>query len=55
MNCNHCRANAEKAILSVEGVESASVILETGEAKVTGHADKEAIKSAVEALGFTLE
>ncbi|MBO4664219.1 MAG: permease [Bacteroidaceae bacterium] len=55
MNCNHCRTNAEKAILSVEGVESASVILETGEAKFTGHADKEAIKSAVEALGFEVD
>lgn len=56
MNCNHCRANAEKALLSVTGVESASVILETGEAKIIGHdLDKEALTKAVEELGFSVE
>jgi len=56
MNCNHCRANAEKALSSVEGVESASVILENGEAKVIGHdIDKSSLASVLDELGFTAE
>ena len=56
MNCNHCRTNAEKALLSVSGVESASVILEGGSANVTGHdVDKSAIASALSDLGFEAE
>lgn len=53
MNCNHCRTSAEKAILSVEGVTSASVNLQTKEAHVEGTASEEAICKAVESLGFT--
>ena len=55
MNCNHCRMNAEKALLSVPGVESAAVTLETGEAVVTGSAPVEALHKAVEELGFTAQ
>lgn len=52
MNCNHCRAAAEKAILNVGGVRSASVSLESKEASVEGEADPAAICKAVEELGF---
>lgn len=56
MNCNHCRANAEKALLSVHGVESVFVNLENGEAKVTGHnLDLDSMIKAVEELGFTVK
>lgn len=56
MNCNHCRSNAEKALLSVPGVESVSVTLENGEAKVIGHdLDKDSLFRAVEELGFNAE
>jgi len=56
MNCNHCRTNAEKALLSVPGVENASVILEGGQAKVIGHdLDREALSKALNDLGFTVE
>ena len=55
MNCNHCRMNAEKALLSVPGVESAAVTLETGEAVVTGSAPVDALHKAVEELGFTAQ
>ena len=55
MNCNHCRANAEKAILACNGVTSASVDLASGKAQINGNADLNEIRSAVEALGFSVE
>ena len=53
MNCNHCRATAEKAILSVAGVTSASVDLATKRAVIEGTASTEEICKAVEGVGFT--
>ena len=53
MSCNHCRATAEKAILSVAGVTAASVDLATKFAVVDGSAPTEAICKAVEEVGFT--
>ncbi len=56
MTCNHCRANTEKVIRTVEGVESVSVDLSSGIATVTGSAISDAaIREAVESIGFTLE
>ena len=56
MTCNHCCANTEKAIRTVPGVESVSVDLQSGIATVTGDdIDDEAVKKAVESIGFTLE
>lgn len=52
MNCNHCRMSAEKAILSVEGITSATVDQQSGEAQVEGTATSEAIIKAVEEVGF---
>ncbi len=54
MNCNHCRAAAEKALQDVEGVTSARVVLETKEAFIEGTASEEALRKAVESVGFTL-
>ena len=54
MNCNHCRANAEKAILACNGVTSASVDLASGKAQIDGNADINEIRSAIEALGFSV-
>ena len=54
LRCNHCRANAEKAIASLEGVESAEVDLPTGRAVVRGTVSVEQVRAAVEALGFKL-
>ena len=54
LRCNHCRANAEKAIASLEGVESAEVDLPTGRAVVRGTVSEEQVRAAVEALGFKL-
>ncbi len=54
MSCNHCRMTAEKALLSVEGVETATVDLPTALATVTGTATQEALAKAIASVGFTL-
>lgn len=53
MNCNHCRSNAERALLSCKGVISASVDLASGKATVQGDYDVAELKQAIESLGFT--
>lgn len=54
LRCNHCRANAEKAIAQLEGVESAEVDLPTGQAVVRGRVSVEQVRKAIETLGFKL-
>ena len=54
MNCNHCRAAAEKALAGVPGVEGVSVELSTKQARVVGRASFESLSQAVESIGFTL-
>ena len=53
MSCNHCRLSAEKAILSVKGVTSASVDLGSKQAVVEGDFSPEDVCKAVEETGFT--
>lgn len=53
MNCNHCRAAAEKAIQSVAGVTHVTVDLHNKEAYVEGTALPEDICKAIEEVGFT--
>ena len=53
MSCNHCRMSAEKAILSVKGVTSASVDLGSKQAVVEGDFLPEDICKAVEETGFS--
>ena len=55
MHCNHCAANAQKAIASVNGVTEVTVSLEHGEAHVEGEFDEDEVRRAVEALGFNIE
>lgn len=55
MNCNHCRMNAEKAILSCAGVTSATVDLKSGAATVEGEFTDADIRAAIEAVGFSVE
>lgn len=52
LRCNRCKENAEKAIASIEGVESVSIDLSSGEAVVKGTFDEASMKKAVESLGF---
>ena len=55
MSCNHCRANVEQAIKAVPGVTSVEVNLTDAQAIVYGTASPEAIRQAVESIGFGVE
>ena len=52
MMCKHCEARVKKTLEALEGVESAVVSHETGTAVVTGDADFETMKAAVEAQDY---
>ncbi len=52
MRCNHCKANVERAILSLEGVTSVTIELSDGSVVVEGNVSPEAVCSAVKELGF---
>lgn len=52
MNCNHCKANVERAIRSVEGVTDVTVDLATATATVTGPHDSEALIRQVKSFGY---
>lgn len=52
MRCNHCKANVEKAVLAVEGVESVLVSVENKTVTVTGNTSPNEITQAIESLGF---
>jgi Cu+-exporting ATPase len=55
MTCPHCVKNVSKALQLVSGVESAEVSLESGEAVVTGSADRNDLVQAVKAVGYEAE
>lgn len=52
MSCNHCKNNVEKAIRAQAGVEDVEVDLTTGTAVIHGVVDKDAVKKAIESIGF---
>lgn len=54
LRCNHCKANAEKAIAALEGVEKVDIDLASGIAVVEGKVAEDDVRKAVEALGFKL-
>ena len=53
MMCNHCRANVESAIKSVDGVTDVSVDLASGTASVQGSASDESIIQAIPSRGYS--
>lgn len=55
MNCSHCQSNATKALKSIPGVTEATVDLVTGKAQVFGSVSMDAIKDAIESLGFSIK
>ncbi|MFI3264897.1 MAG: permease [Rikenellaceae bacterium] len=54
MRCNHCRANVEKAIATLEGVTFVSVDLASGDVEVHGNVSRDDVCSAVSELGFDI-
>lgn len=54
MNCNHCRANVEKALRSVAGVTRAEVLLKEEMAVIEGTCEERLLVEAVQSLGFDI-
>ncbi len=54
MSCNHCKANVEKAIRGIEGVQEVEVDLASGRAVIRGITDRDAVEKAVGSIGFSL-
>lgn len=55
MSCGHCKMAVEKALLGVEGVESADVDLEEGKADIAydpAKASVESMKKAIVDAGY---
>ena len=52
MTCDHCQHAVKSALESVKGVQSASVDLGTGLARIDGEADLNALVAAVEEEGY---
>ncbi|MFR9593453.1 MAG: heavy metal-associated domain-containing protein [Rikenellaceae bacterium] len=55
MRCNHCKANVEKAIISLPNVTAAVAELTSGIIEVEGNAPKDDICHAIKQLGFDVE
>ncbi len=56
MTCSHCQNSVQRALEECDGVETAEVSLETGQATVTGqHLDPEQLRQAITALGYKAE
>ena len=52
MMCNHCRANVEKNLKALDGVESVEVDLASGIAAVEGDVSDEEVVKTIEGLGY---
>jgi len=56
MTCNHCKANVQKNIGTIAGIESIDVDLATGHVRIIGDKiDLKAVKGAVEGIGYGYE
>ncbi len=55
MSCNHCKANVERVIGQLEGVEEVSVDLASSTATVKGSVTEHEVRKAVESIGFKCE
>ena len=55
MTCGHCKAMVEKNLSKLEGVETVTVDLASGETKIQGTPDMTEVKEVIDDLGFTME
>ena len=55
MSCNHCKASVDNAIRKLKGVKDVEVDLPTGRAVIHGKTTVEAVRKAVEGIGFKLK
>ncbi len=54
MKCQHCAANAQKALEEIDGIGKVEVDLDAGEITYEGDAPREAIMAAIEGRGYRL-
>ena len=52
MHCQNCVASVTKVLSEVPGLSNVSVDLEKGQAAFDGEASEDAIKGAIEKIGF---
>ena len=53
MNCNHCKMSVEKALSQIDGIDSVSVDLQTGQANIFGNPDMDEILREIDSLGYS--
>lgn len=54
MRCNHCKANVEKSLIAIKGIEKVEIELASGSVTVEGKVSDETIRKAIEALGYKI-
>ncbi|MCF6282632.1 MAG: cation transporter [Candidatus Polarisedimenticolaceae bacterium] len=52
MSCGHCTAAVEKALLAVDGVKSAEISLDPGQALIEGDVEAASLIAAVADEGY---
>ena len=53
MTCNHCKANVQNNLSSIDGIDEIEIDLESGRVKMTGdEIDLSEVKSKVESIGY---
>lgn len=55
LRCNHCKANAERALMAIEGVESVVIEMPSGRTTIVGLASDAQLREALEPLGFSIK
>ncbi len=54
MTCDHCRQSVEGEVSTIDGVRAVSVDVENGTVTVDGDVDEQAIRAAVEEVGYSM-
>ena len=54
MKCQHCAANARKALEEIDSIGKVAVDLDAGEITYEGDAPRDAIRAAIEGRGYRL-
>lgn len=55
MSCGHCKAMVEKNLAKLPGVDNVTVDLASGETRITGEVDGDAVRKVIDELGFSVE
>ena len=55
MHCSHCEAAVVRAVENVPGVESAKASASAKTLTIKGPVSEEAVRSAVEGIGYTIK